>query len=116
MSSAVLDAAASITGGVLSIMIRLNPVRLVTACPNTSNPNRPEDYTVPHRIHGAAVTAARGKLCPLRTQENQRQPSRNLPGHRLRYFSEHQNPIVDTVRELVEIESPSDNKPAVDRI
>jgi len=35
---------------------------------------------------------------------------------RLRYFSEHQNPIVDTVRELVEIESPSDNKPAVDRI
>jgi len=36
--------------------------------------------------------------------------------HRLRYFSEHQDRIVDTIRELVEIESPSDNKPAVDRI
>ncbi len=35
---------------------------------------------------------------------------------RLRYFSEHQDRMVNTVRELVEIESPSDNKPAVDRI
>ena len=35
---------------------------------------------------------------------------------RLRYFSEHQNQIVQTIRELVEIESPSDNKPAADRI
>ncbi len=35
---------------------------------------------------------------------------------RLRYFSEHQDRIVETVRELVEIESPSDNKQAVDRI
>jgi glutamate carboxypeptidase len=35
---------------------------------------------------------------------------------RLRCFSEHEHRIVNTVRELVEIESPSDNKPAVDRI
>jgi glutamate carboxypeptidase len=35
---------------------------------------------------------------------------------RLRYFSERQGQIVETIRELVEIESPSDNKPAVDRI
>ena len=35
---------------------------------------------------------------------------------RLRCFSEHRDQIVNTVRELVEIESPSDNKPAVDRI
>jgi glutamate carboxypeptidase len=35
---------------------------------------------------------------------------------RLRYFSEHRNQIVKTIRELVEIESPSDNKQAVDRI
>jgi glutamate carboxypeptidase len=35
---------------------------------------------------------------------------------RLRYFAERQNAIVRTIRELVEIESPSDNKPAVDRI
>jgi len=35
---------------------------------------------------------------------------------RLHYFSQHQDRIVETIRELVEIESPSDNKPAVDRI
>jgi glutamate carboxypeptidase len=35
---------------------------------------------------------------------------------RLRYFSDRQREIVNTVRQLVEIESPSDNKPAVDRI
>jgi glutamate carboxypeptidase len=35
---------------------------------------------------------------------------------RLRYFSEHKDRMVETIRELVEIESPSDNKPAVDRI
>jgi glutamate carboxypeptidase len=35
---------------------------------------------------------------------------------RLRCFSEHRHRIVNTIRELVEIESPSDNKPAVDRI
>jgi glutamate carboxypeptidase len=35
---------------------------------------------------------------------------------RLRYFSEHQDRMVETVRELVEIESPSDNKQGVDRI
>jgi len=35
---------------------------------------------------------------------------------RLRYFSEQQNRMVETIRELVEIESPSHHKPAVDRI
>lgn len=35
---------------------------------------------------------------------------------RLRYFTQRQDQIVETVRELVEIESPSDNKIAVDRI
>ncbi|MFZ0197921.1 MAG: M20 family metallopeptidase [Candidatus Sulfotelmatobacter sp.] len=35
---------------------------------------------------------------------------------RLRYFEEHQDQMVETIRELVEIESPSDNKLAVDRI
>jgi glutamate carboxypeptidase len=35
---------------------------------------------------------------------------------RLRYFAEHLDRMVETVSELVEIESPSDNKPAVDRI
>jgi glutamate carboxypeptidase len=35
---------------------------------------------------------------------------------RLRYFEQRNDALVDTIRELVEIESPSDNKPAVDRI
>ena len=35
---------------------------------------------------------------------------------RLRYFQERQPQMVETIRELVEIESPSDSKPSVDRI
>ena len=35
---------------------------------------------------------------------------------RLAYFNERRNDIVSTIRELVEIESPSDNKAAVDRV
>jgi hypothetical protein len=35
---------------------------------------------------------------------------------RRRYFEQRQDRMVETIRELVEIESPSDNKPAVDRI
>src|ERR1039458_8213091 len=34
----------------------------------------------------------------------------------LRHFWEQQDRMVETVRKLVEIESPSDNKPAVDRV
>lgn len=36
--------------------------------------------------------------------------------HRLAYFSKRRDEIVSTIRELVEIESPSDNKAAVDRV
>ena len=49
--------------------------------------------------------------------------SRKTPTHsnvearrRLAYFAERRDEIVSTIRELVEIESPSDNKAAVDRI
>ena len=35
---------------------------------------------------------------------------------RLRYFEQSQSRMVETIRELVQIESPSDSKPAVDRI
>src|ERR1700686_1391737 len=34
----------------------------------------------------------------------------------LEYFERRQEEIVRTIRQLVEIESPSDNKPAVDRL
>src|SRR6266550_3399178 len=36
--------------------------------------------------------------------------------NRLRYFAERQNEVTETIRQLVEIESPSDNKQAVDRL
>src|ERR1022692_5271269 len=49
--------------------------------------------------------------------------SRKAPTHpnaeaqrRLAYFNERRDAIVSTIRELVEIESPSDNKAAVGRI
>src|SRR5208337_1639329 len=35
---------------------------------------------------------------------------------RLAYFNERRDEIVSTIRELVEIESPSDYKPAADRV
>jgi len=41
---------------------------------------------------------------------------RDTGGDRLRYFEERRDLMVETVRELVEIESPSDNKQAVDHI
>ena len=43
-------------------------------------------------------------------------PPHNHGQDRLRYFQQHQDRMVETIRELVEIESPSDNKPAVDGI
>jgi len=44
-----------------------------------------------------------------------RQPD-NIWPERLRYFEARQDALVKTIRELVEIESPSDNKPAADRM
>jgi glutamate carboxypeptidase len=35
---------------------------------------------------------------------------------RLRYFEERKQQITETIRQVVEVESPSDNKPAVDRL
>src|SRR5260221_431422 len=45
-------------------------------------------------------------------------PVRSNPawGERLAYFEARQEQIVKTIREFVEIESPSDNKPAADRM
>src|SRR6266568_5196496 len=38
------------------------------------------------------------------------------PAEQLRYFRKQQSQIVETIRQLVEIESPSDVKQAVDRL
>jgi glutamate carboxypeptidase len=42
--------------------------------------------------------------------------SENIWPERLRYFETRQEALLATIREFVEIESPSDNKPATDRI
>jgi glutamate carboxypeptidase len=42
--------------------------------------------------------------------------ARSLARTRLEYFEQHRDQMVDKIRRLVELESPSDNKQAVDRI
>src|ERR1700726_3119978 len=52
------------------------------------------------------------------SQVNARAP-KPLPADspsRLRFFLDRKDAITETIRQLVEIESPSDNKPAVDRL
>jgi glutamate carboxypeptidase len=51
-----------------------------------------------------------------RTEELAMRAARLATASRLRYFVEREGAMVKTMRELVEMESPSDNKPAVDRI
>lgn len=43
-------------------------------------------------------------------------PLRSASHDRLHYFEQRRDQIVETIRQLVEIESPSDDKPSVDRI
>ena len=62
------------------------------------------------------LRARERKLCPVRKRTASAPAPQPAWPDRLRYFSERQHEIVKTIRELVEIESPSDNKPAVDRI
>jgi len=53
---------------------------------------------------------------PVR-QSNQIQPPSDPVGRdRLRYFEARRPALLETIREFVEIESPSDNKPAADRM
>jgi glutamate carboxypeptidase len=51
-----------------------------------------------------------------KTKKSAAADSQPASADRLRYLSEHQDQMVKIARDLVEIESPSDNKPAVDRI
>ncbi|MGA9814638.1 MAG: M20 family metallopeptidase [Terriglobales bacterium] len=44
------------------------------------------------------------------------QPALAETANRLRFFTERKDTITETIRQLVEIESPSDNKPAVDQL
>ncbi len=49
-------------------------------------------------------------------QSSRPQPLPSEVVNRLRFFTERQDTIAETIRQLVEIESPSDNKPAVDQL
>jgi glutamate carboxypeptidase len=77
--------------------------------------NQPEDYTVPRRIHGGSSNSSQREeiVSAKKTTKPTVEP---VEADRLRYFEQDQDRMVETVRELVEIESPSDNKHAVDRI
>jgi len=73
---------------------------------------QPEDYTVPRRVHGEANSSQRkGSVLETKIVES---TIASLWQGRLRYFEERQDQIVETIRELVQLESPSDNKQAVD--
>jgi len=77
---------------------------------------QPEDYTVPRRIHGEANSSQRkGSVPGTKIIKSMTAPA-NLWQGRLRYFEERRDQTVETIRKLVEMESPSDNKQAVDRI
>lgn len=49
-------------------------------------------------------------------QASQPQPASDEAAHRLRFFTERKDAIAETIRQLVEIESPSDNKTALDQL
>src|SRR5579871_5179760 len=51
-----------------------------------------------------------------RVREHANMPAKTEATDPLRYFDHRRDEIVATIRELVELESPSDNKAAVDRI
>jgi glutamate carboxypeptidase len=55
---------------------------------------------------------------PTKTAKQRVTTHSNTPAlpDRLRFFDERREQIVETIRQLVEVESPSDNKPAVDRL
>lgn len=65
-----------------------------------------DDYTLSHLRYGSAIQEEVGR-------QTMNVPS---PSEQLRYFKQQQPKIVKTIRQLVEIESPSDLKQAVDRL
>src|SRR5882672_369903 len=101
MSSAGLDRDASRSGGVLSIMaVSISLKIILYRIAFTARLRLQREEIVPGRKIGKSAEAALQAAWP----------------DRLRYFEQRQDRMVETVRELVEIESPSDNKQAVDRI
>jgi glutamate carboxypeptidase len=66
-----------------------------------------------------SMKKANKKRTEKKIQGNQQTPRTAVPSettNRLRFFTERKDTIAETIRQLVEIESPSDNKPAVDQL
>jgi glutamate carboxypeptidase len=55
-------------------------------------------------------------MTPTKTKRALRGKSSSFPSDRLHYFESRLDSVLQTIREFVEIESPSDSKPAADRI
>jgi glutamate carboxypeptidase len=77
-----------------------------------------EDYTVPRcpRWIDADEAKALFSTKHMRSRQSSLEAHQPAPHERLRYFEQQQKRMLETICELVEIESPSDNKPAVDAI
>jgi glutamate carboxypeptidase len=82
-----------------------------------SHLEQPEDYTVPRHAGGSDSDLKNRErwFVPLKKIVNS-SASSETSENRLRYFQSLQDQMVETIRELVEMESPSDNKEAVDRV
>ena len=65
------------------------------------------------KVQKKAPTKAQKKILP-KTQPPKTVSDENA--NRLRFFVERKDAMAETIRQLVEIESPSDNKQAVDRL
>jgi glutamate carboxypeptidase len=65
-----------------------------------------DDYTLSHPVYSSAIQKESGKS----------KMSVPIVSQQLRYFEKQRSKIVETIRQLVEIESPSDVKQSVDRL
>ena len=78
---------------------------------------RNDSYDAPNRDNcGHNLCSRRGQPVVNSVSRKAPAPSSIEAQRRLAYFDERRDEIVSTIRELVEIESPSDSKTAVDRV
>ena len=82
--------------------------------------NTSSDAKRRHRLSAAAKEkpsyGAGKRQIPRSPRNDNSEPATSEAERRLAYFGERRDEVVATIRELVEIESPSDNKAAVDHI
>src|ERR1700721_1263408 len=136
ISSTVLAApGASFTGGVLSVIIRPKQLEDYTVTHTVETDAWRRALLPVRRAQLSRLFRLRRKLTPYHTassspfqHERGAMPSKkSAPGKkaqeastawrdRLHYFEARLQEMVEAARELVEIESPSDNKPAGDRL